>query len=109
MARTNVVQLRLKPATKRKPSRRKKADEWRALNRSHKVKDGRAVLLAIKDPLKPGQWITGQGYWCARTKAWWWANCAAGVLGCDPIADILDLAGACWMPMPAAPLLEHAA
>jgi hypothetical protein len=105
---TKVIAMPRRKPTKRKQSRRKRADEWRALNRSFKVRDGRPLLLAIKDPLKPGRWITGQAYWCTRTKAWWWANCAAGVPGCDPISDIYDLTGAQWMPFPPAPMLEAA-
>jgi hypothetical protein len=103
----NVVQLPVKPR-KRKASPRKRPDEYRALNRSHKVRDGRPLILAVPDPRRLGSFIIGEGYWCTRTGAWFWANTAYGLAGCDSINDIYDLTGAQWMPMPRAPLREAA-
>jgi hypothetical protein len=107
VARAKVIELRPKPARTR-TSRRKKPDEWRAINRSHRVKDGRALILAVPNPRRPGNFIIGEGYWCRRTGAWWWANTAHGLPGCDAITDIYDMTGAMWMPMVLPPVREAA-
>jgi hypothetical protein len=39
----------------------KKPDEWRVINRSHKVKDGRALLLAVPDRVGPAGWSWWRG------------------------------------------------
>jgi hypothetical protein len=105
MARANIIQLRPKKAVRSKPSRRKKPDEWRAINRSTRVKDGRALLLAVPAPRRPGELLVIEGYWCTRTGTWWAANCARGLPGCDPLRDIY---GDPMMPMPAPPRKEAA-
>lgn len=89
-------------ASKRKQSPRKAPDEWRAINRSAKVKDGRPVLLLVPDPRKDGDVLVVEGYWCTATQAWWLANCAAGLPGCDPVRDVYG-APTMWRPMPAPP------
>jgi hypothetical protein len=91
----------------RKQSPRKSPDEWRAINRSAKVKDGRSVLLAVPDPRKPGELLVIEAYWDVKTKAWWAANCAAGLPGCDPIADVYG-APTMWRPMPEPPMQHEA-
>lgn len=95
-----VVELRPKKTARRSQSRRKAPWEWRALNRSHKVKDGRALLLAVQDPRRPGHYLIGEAYWSTEGKGWYWANTAPGLAGCFAIADVYDLAGGMWMPMP---------
>jgi hypothetical protein len=92
----------------RKQSPRKSPDEWRAINRSAKVKDGRSVLLAVPDPRKAGELLVVEAYWDVKTKAWWAANCAAGLPGCDPIADTYG-AATMWRPMPDPPVQHEAA
>jgi hypothetical protein len=105
----NVISLKpkRKPA-RRQQSRRKKPDEWRAINRSHRVKDGRSVLLAVPAPRKPGELLVIEAYWCTATRAWWPANCASGVPGCEPVSDMYGDAVQ-WMPLPPAPVLAKAA
>lgn len=103
-ARGEVIELRRKVTRKprrKTQSRRKAPWEWRALNRSHKVKDGRALLLAVQDPRRPGHYVIGEAYWHVEARAWYWANTAPSVAGCDPISDVYELAGGMWMPMPA--------
>jgi hypothetical protein len=99
--------IKLRPARKDKP-RRKRADEWRALNRSHKVKDGRQLILAIRDPRRPGERLIGQGYWHAKVGGWWWANTGPDLPGCDAINDVYDMTGASWCPMPVMPIMPMA-
>ena len=105
---TNIVELKTRKPAKRKQSRRKAADEWRAINRAARVKDGRSVLLAVPHPRRAGELLVIEGYWCTATKAWWPANCASGVPGCEPISDMYG-APVKWMPMPPAPALQIAA
>ncbi len=100
--------VKLKTAKRKPTTKRKAADAWRALNRSHKVKDNRALIIAIKDPRRPGEWITGQAYWSISAKSWWWANTSPDLPGCDAISDVYDLTGALWMPMPPAPIAKAA-
>lgn len=102
----NYAPGELTPAKpKRKtPQRRKGPDEWRAINRSFRVKDGRSLILAVPDPRRPGEHIVGEAYWHVETAAWWWANTAPGVPGCDAIEDVYGAPEA-WMPMPSAPAL----
>lgn len=92
-----------KPARKT-PQRRKAPDEWRAINRAHRVKDGRPLILAVPDPRRPGEHIIGEGYWHAQAKSWWWANTAPGLPGCAAIDDLVGTPEA-WMPMPSAPAI----
>jgi hypothetical protein len=98
----NVVELKSK---KRKPAakRRKGPLEWRAINRSARVKDGRSVLLAVPAPRKRGELLVIEAYWDVHTKAWWPANCASGVPGCEPAADTYG-EPTMWMPLPAPPM-----
>jgi hypothetical protein len=109
MTRTigNIVKLPTRTLSPSKPSRRKRPDEWRAINRSARVKDGRAVLLAVADPQRAGELLVIEGYWCTNMCAWWAANCAQGLPGCDPLRDIYGEPKA-WMPMPAPPYKEVA-
>lgn len=103
MAKTARV-IELRPRKTRQPAKRRKAaDEWRAINRAARVKDGRPVLLAIRDPRKPGAWVTGQAYWHVAVGGWWWSNTGPEIRGTDSISDVYELAGAQWMPMPPAP------
>ena len=102
-----VIQLKPRKPARRKQPCRKKPDEWRAINRSHKVKDGRPLLLAVPDPRRPGKHIVVEGYWCANTQAWWPANWASGLPGCDPLRDVYG-EPTMWMPMPAPPMQEAA-
>jgi len=87
-----------------KKAKRKRPDEWRALNRSHRVRDGRALILAIRDPRRPGSFIIGEAYFHVATDAWFWANTSPDLPGCDAIADVLDLTGALWRPMVQPPM-----
>jgi hypothetical protein len=102
-----VIELRPKQARRKTPSRRKGRDEWRAINRSHKVKDGRSLLLTVPSPRKAGELLVIEGYWCTGTHAWWAANCAPELPGCDPLRDVYG-EPKMWMPMPAPPLEEAA-
>lgn len=70
--------------------------------------NGRALLLAIPDRRPPGGFIIGEGYWCTLPRAWWWANTATGLPGCDAITDVLDMTGGMWMPMVQPPMREAA-
>ena len=98
-----IIQLRQAPKS-RKPSKRKGADEWRALNRSHRVKDGRALLLAVPDPRRPGNFIIGEAYFHVAAGAWFWANTSPDLPGCDAITDVFNMTGALWMPMVSPPM-----
>lgn len=89
-----------KPVTK---SRRKRPDEWRSISRSARVKDGRSVLLAVPDPRRAGALLVIEAWWCITSRAWWPANCASGVPGCEPVVDTYG-APTQWTPMPAPPL-----
>jgi hypothetical protein len=105
-ATAKVIELR--PARKpRKVAKRKGPDEWRAINRAARVKDGRSVLLAVPDPRRRGGLTVIEAYWCVKTRTWWPANCASGVPGCEPVADTYG-EPAQWMPMPAAPFKQAA-
>jgi hypothetical protein len=106
-ARGQVVELRSKKTRRKTQSRRKKPDEWRAINRSHKAKDGRALLLAVPAPRRPGKLVVVEGYWCGQTHAWWLANTAPGLPGCDAIADVYG-EPEMWMPMVQPPMREAA-
>lgn len=92
-----------------KKSKRKGASEWRSISRSHRMKTGRALILAIRDPRRPGQFIIGEAYWHVAAGGWWWSNTGPEIVGTDAIGDVYNLQGACWLPMPSAPPMQLAA
>lgn len=84
------------PAPKR---RRKGPTEPRAMSRAHKVKDGRSVLLIFR-PVPGSEKLTvHEGYFDTVSGAWWLANMAPSLPGCDPAEDLLGAPQA-WLPMP---------
>lgn len=105
---SKVVRRVPKAKKPRKQSVRKGPMDWRAINRAHRVKDGRSVLLCVPHPRRAGELQVIEGWWCKTTKAWWPANCSAGLPGCEPIADTYG-EPLRWCPMPPPPVLEMAA
>ncbi len=86
-----------------KPARKRKApDEWRAMNRAAKVKDGRPVMLAF-DNDGGDDFILVPCYWHPKTKQWWPLHTGPELPNFDP-AEMLYGDPRFWRPFPDKPV-----
>lgn len=90
-----------KPTKRKALVKRKKPGEPRSLSKSHRIRDGRAIVLMV--PKTQGGWLVGEAYFHRGAAAWFWANTHPDLPGCDSISDLYDLRAALWVPMPSAP------